>query len=414
MKFLNFLIAFFIFITHTLAQQNHFIYIQTENKQPFYVRIGDKVLSSSSVGYIVIPKLQNGIYEMNIGFPKNEWPQQRITVTVNNNDAGFVLKNFEEKGWGLFNMQTLDIIMASATQGNKDGTAGNKSDGFADVLADVVNTPSIKQKPVEKINDKKAPAENPKPVTVTETKITPVVKEEKPVANGLKPAVKLLSTLDNTGRSMIYADGYDGKTDTIRIFIPYSGKAEEPVKETATTTIEKPTIQEMKPVVKEEVPVVKEKKEEAKEDKKFLDIEVQNPNAKKDTVVNEPVKEKKETVLKEKEREVINTPNAVVTMINSDCKAVANDEDFLKLRKKMAAQKTDDNMIVMARKAFATKCYTTEQVSNLSVLFLKDEGRYNFFDAAYPHVNDSRNFGSLVNKLSDEYYINRFKAMIRH
>ncbi len=408
MKCLNFLIAFFIFITHTVAQQNHFIYIQTENKQPFYVRVGDKLLSSSSVGYIVIPKLQNGIYEMNIGFPKNEWPQQRITVTVNNNDAGFVLKNFEEKGWGLFNMQTLDIIMASAGQANKDGAAKNQSDGFADVLADVVNTPSIKQKPAaEKTSETKALSENPKPVPVTETRITPVVKEEKPATTVLKPPVKLLSTLDNTGRSIIYADAYNGNTDTIRIFIPYNGKAEEPIKGTATTTIEKPAIQELKTVEKEQAPVVKEKKEEPKEDKKFLDIEVQNPNTKKEPVVNEPVKEKKEP-------EATTNTNTVVTMINSDCKAVANDDDFLKLRKKMAAQKTDDNMIVMARKAFATKCYTTEQVSNLSVLFLKDEGRYNFFDAAYPHVNDSRNFGSLVSKLTDEYYINRFKAMMRH
>ena len=80
----------------------------------------------------------------------------------------------------------------------------------------------------------------------------------------------------------------------------------------------------------------------------------------------------------------------------------------------MAAQKTDENMIVMAKKAFVLKCYTVEQANNLSSLFLKDEGRYNFFDAAYPHVSDTQNFGSLMGRLSDEYYINRFKAMIRH
>ena len=60
MKLINFLLAFFIFLQHTDAQQNHFVYIQTDNKQPFYVRIGDRLLSSSSVGYIVIPKLKEG------------------------------------------------------------------------------------------------------------------------------------------------------------------------------------------------------------------------------------------------------------------------------------------------------------------------------------------------------------------
>lgn len=80
----------------------------------------------------------------------------------------------------------------------------------------------------------------------------------------------------------------------------------------------------------------------------------------------------------------------------------------------MAAQKSDENMIVIARKTFVSKCFSTEQVKNLSSLFLKDEGCYNFFDAAYPHVNDTQNFQTLVSRLTDEYYINRFKAMIRH
>ena len=112
MKFLHFLIFFFLFSLQSFAQQNHFIYIQTENKQPFYVRVGDRLLSSSSAGYIVIPKLQDGKYDLNIGFPKNEWPQQKMNVTVNNNDAGFVLKNFDSKGWGLFNMQTMEVVMS--------------------------------------------------------------------------------------------------------------------------------------------------------------------------------------------------------------------------------------------------------------------------------------------------------------
>ena len=73
-------------------------------------------------------------------------------------------------------------------------------------------------------------------------------------------------------------------------------------------------------------------------------------------------------------------------MINSDCKAVASDDDFLKLRKKMAAEDNDDDMITLAKKVFKAKCFTVEQVKNLSVLFLKDAGRYAFFDMTYPFV----------------------------
>ena len=147
MKSLYLLIIFICFSAGLYAQQNHFVYIQTENKQPFYVRMGDKVLSSSTSGYMVIAKLRDGDHDLFIGFPKNEWPQQRISIRVKNNDAGYVLKNFDAKGWGLFNLQTMETIMPANGQAKDATVKPVQSDGFADVLADVVNNPSIKEKP---------------------------------------------------------------------------------------------------------------------------------------------------------------------------------------------------------------------------------------------------------------------------
>ncbi len=71
-------------------------------------------------------------------------------------------------------------------------------------------------------------------------------------------------------------------------------------------------------------------------------------------------------------------------------------------------------MIKVAKKFFRSKCFTTDYIKNLSGLFLTDDGKYNFFDAAYPFVSDSGNFYMLEALLSDTYYINRFKAMIHH
>ena len=79
----------------------------------------------------------------------------------------------------------------------------------------------------------------------------------------------------------------------------------------------------------------------------------------------------------------------------------------------MAGASNDDAMITEAKKGFKTKCFSTLQVKNLSALFLTDGSKYNFFDAAYPHINDLENFSSLQSELKDEYFINRFKAMIR-
>src|SRR5450432_1477878 len=112
----TFLTVFLFTLAGLKAQQNHFIYIQTENKQPFYVKLDKKLYSSSASGYLVVPKLKDGTYNLAIGFPKGEWTEQNMLCTINNNDIGYLLKNFESKGWGLFNLQTLAVIMASDSE----------------------------------------------------------------------------------------------------------------------------------------------------------------------------------------------------------------------------------------------------------------------------------------------------------
>jgi hypothetical protein len=188
------------------------------------------------------------------------------------------------------------------------------------------------------------------------------VKEEKPVE--YKPAVvtKKAESSTTEGFGLTFTDQYEGQSDTIRILIPHP-----------------------KPVV---APVITPK-EEPKEEPKFL----------------EPVKEDS---LSQKLEKV-----AAVKPVSNQCPSVADDNDFLKLRKRMAAETTDDGMITEAKKVLKTKCFTTTQIKNLGMLFLNDEGKYRFFDAAYPYAADPGNYPTLETELKDTYYINRFKAMLR-
>ena len=94
------------------AQQNHFIYIQTDNKQPFYLKMDKKIYSSTGSGYLIISKLKPDNYEFSIGFPKNEWPEQNLQCTILDKDLGFTLKNYGNEGWGLLNLQSLSITKA--------------------------------------------------------------------------------------------------------------------------------------------------------------------------------------------------------------------------------------------------------------------------------------------------------------
>ena len=382
----------------TYAQQNHFIYLQTDNKQAFYVKMNDKLYSSSSSGHVVIPKLQNGNYNFTVGFPKNEWTQQTMAIKIDNNDLGFMLKNFGDKGWGLFNIQTLNVTMASSAAVNTNNTESqNKTDGFSNVLADVVNTPSLKKSDIEKV------AAEPK-LSLTAAATATVVKEIN--------TVKIITTiLDNEGRSAIYIDKTDNVNDTVNLFIPYE------------KIISVKEVRDEKRLEKKDAV-----NGDPKEDAKFLNIELPNPNTIKDSTKDQPsaattaesiktVPEKEVNTNAEKTTVLTNAVNETPLKqqsINSDCKNLATDNDFMKLRKKMASENKDDNMIGVAKKAFKSNCFSTEQIKNLSVLFLKDDGRYRFFDAAYPFVYDSQNFNTLQMQLTDEYLINRFKAMIRH
>jgi hypothetical protein len=179
-----------------------------------------------------------------------------------------------------------------------------------------------------------------------------------------KSQVKKYSESSTTeGFGLVYYDIYDGGRDTIRLLIP------NPPIIFKTGEQDSPLIQE-----------------------NFIRIE----ELKKDTVQQIPI--------------VVSVKKNV--SVQSQCKAIASSNDFFKLRKNMASENTDDGMVDEAKKVFKSKCFATDQIKNLSALFLTSAGKYQFFDAAYLHVSDQENFSSLESEIKDEYYLKRFKALI--
>lgn len=447
---------FFIFLCISIsvkAQQNHFIYIQTENKQPFYVRQDKNVYSSTASGYLVLSKLKTGSYDLVFGFPKNEWPEQNIRCSLEDKDLGYLLKNFGEKGWGLFNLQSLSVLTANENSKKNDVVKEVRTDAFSNMLSTVVNDPTIREnepvmqevkkritedvKPSVALNSeskkeplKKVGKEEPKneSVKATELATSNVALNSEPQKEQVKKVInepkidsvkswetvtlksnenikkdyvenkvnitKKLANKTTEGLEMVYVDMANGTQDTVRILIP----VEKEILENSSEKIvinNKPK-EEIKE--KEANPVIVAKDEKKKETK-FLEIELPNPNGKVNEVKGDSVRHQ-------------SIPQS--QMINSDCKNLATNEDFLKLRKKMAAVENPDDMIVVSKKVLKTKCFTTEQLKNLSVLFLSDAGKYSFFDAAYPFVSDSQNYIQLESQLTETYYINRFKVMVKH
>lgn len=422
------------------AQLNHFFYFQTENKQPFYAKLDKKIYSSSVSGYLIIPKLTDGIYSIAIGFPKSEIEEQLYSCTVSSKDEGYLIKNFGEKGWGLFNLQSLDLTMDEKNKSGKDLKVIEKNDAFSAMLSDAVNDPSIKQtekvkqtiKPVINKTVNSEPAvENTIKINSNEIKDSLFV-EVKPNQIVDVKVVKKNVLTGSEGYEMVFIDKSGKQPDTINVFIPFEkvqvnnqtdslisaktgndlkleqSSSNENISNDLGFSVKTDSVNvENKEVVKKESKVDSQIAEK-NTDIKFLSIELPSPNKK----VSSPVEKNEEVPINQISTDsIVLAPNP---MINSDCKSYATEEDFLKLRKKMAAEEVDDEMISIAKKYFKTKCFTTNQIKNLSVLFLKDIGKYNFFDLAYQYVSDSHNFSILENQLSDNYYKSRFKSMIRH
>ena len=483
----SFCISILFFSYSSTAQINHFIYLQTENKQPFYVKFNKKIISSSASGYIIIPKLQSGSYELIIGFPKNEWAEQNFTDSVKNEDVGYLVKNFGEKGWGLFNLQSLQVVMAGEKNGEATLGKVDKTDEFSNLLSNVVNDPTILKKEVEKKTEIKADtslsasqsaneqareqATIQKTVSVTNIDVTDnSINDSKKTEENIK---KIQEKSNEAGVSIIYVDKGNEQVDTVNIFIPkdsvglIAGVSRElqqkdeklPVVESAKDEQSLALIAETpyttkKSVEKEAVKLIdnsadmvhnahttlsknelidssatinQSKEKQATEtlsqtpnqnSEKFLPIEfppVDVRQSQKADVLVDGKRLNTEISKKDIAADSANTnTRSSVLMINSDCIANASNDDFLKLRKKMASAKTDDIMLEVGKKGFKAKCFSSEQVKNLGALFLKESGRYAFFDMAYQFVWDTHNYSSLEDQLSEPYYKSRFKAMIRH
>lgn len=222
------------------------------------------------------------------------------------------------------------------------------------------------------------------------------------------PQTVIKKVFDNTGketRALIFRDSSSLGVDTIRIKIDLETGTKEP--EAKLPVEEKPAESEVNKSEKKAELLVRTE-EEAKEGKRPADtLMVSKPS-----IINKP-DTVQQTIVEPVKQDTVASPRKLM-MVNSDCVNKATDADLDKLRVKMLAATTTEDRIMVARKAFKAKCYYTRQIKALTELFLSDETRYQFFDAAYPFVIDTDEFKGLVKLLTEDYYINRFKAMVRY
>jgi hypothetical protein len=410
MKYFLHIFFLFFLLGNLSAQEKHFVFIQSDAKQPFYVSVNGKLYSSTASGYLIIPKLADGNYNFTVGFAQNAFPEQTFNLAIQNKDLGFDLKNFNEKGWGLFNLQSLAITMAATANSHvvsealnanananalppvisfekKKDTSQAVSRPAADTLVSNPAKDDVVKESVAKADPspvKQATTESPSIPEKQIKQVEAVVKTDK--ANDVR---KVSEVTGEEGVHLSYVEGTGKTRDTINVIIPSSP---------TTVTANPSPANTYSAVTNTETTSQAQAKPSPsaagnKSDIKFLDI---NMSAKKDTL-----------------QSVKTTGDEHKILENSNCKNIATDEDYAKLRKKMANETSDDKMIAEAKKFYRNKCFTTSQIKALSTLFLSDEGRFKFFDASFVSVADAGQYYTLQNEFIDPSFVNRFKSLLQ-
>jgi hypothetical protein len=180
------------------AQHHHFLYLQADQQQPFYVKMGSSVLSSSADGFLIIPRLRDSAVVMVVGFPSKKFPEYRFRFDGFRKDRGMALKDFGEKGWGLFDYQTLEIVMGEKIEEQRavvpPPPVPLTNDPFTVVLASVIDDPGLLATPLVQMGPKEvyvqasAPVRNPPPVQGATVQSPVAAKNPAPAASG-PPAI---------------------------------------------------------------------------------------------------------------------------------------------------------------------------------------------------------------------------------
>jgi hypothetical protein len=141
----RFFVLLFVFFScfRAFSQQGHFVFINHEEKLPFYVRMGEKIYSSSVTGHLTMAPLADSVYIMYIGFPRSRAAEQAFDVKVNQADRGLLLDK-TPNGWRMTDLITGEVIdPVSNPAAMESGSLVKKTDSFSLLMAGVVDDSSV-------------------------------------------------------------------------------------------------------------------------------------------------------------------------------------------------------------------------------------------------------------------------------
>jgi len=160
MKQIILFLSFFFLITQIIiSQRTNFVYLQIEPPQAFQVKMNGVSYTSSQSGYLILSKLVDTSYHIEVSFPSNKWPSQFFHLLVNQMDRGYLLKDYGDKGWGLMDWRSLAVQYSKSPGEIKtiSPAAVEDSTDFATLLSLASGDASLRSKTEVKIDSVQQP-----------------------------------------------------------------------------------------------------------------------------------------------------------------------------------------------------------------------------------------------------------------
>jgi hypothetical protein len=461
-------LAFLALLTATipaLAQDRHFIYLQTDNEQAFYLKVSGETRSSTSFGYLILPRLSDSSIEFVVGFPQNRFPEYSFRLAGIDRDRGYALKDFGAKGWGLFDMQSMEVSMGKpASKGSplaKPVPIVAVRDSFASILAAVVGDSAVldaslivkkselEPKPTISAATRADSAMAPPPAStagqwrgVDSARANAVLADRRPPAQSPPGRVDSAVAATQAGPAKLpiqpgLSKGNVDSMATIRMTLPEAptvgvgtvGKGAMPA------PVPKPSVKSLGVDTAARIPGGKPTSVDAT-DTVGVRGAPSSVTAPRSAFVADTKKllefsDSSGWQIVFSDRNLAGGLDTVSVWIPSivgvppsiggdglsrpdriDCQGKVSVSELGQLRRRMEAIPDEDAKVATALREFRLRCYTTEQVRSLLVVFFREEGRFKLLDVAYPRIFDPQAFLSLESVLKDPYFIHRFRKLV--
>ncbi|HSR37676.1 MAG TPA: DUF4476 domain-containing protein [Phnomibacter sp.] len=424
------------------AQREHFVYLQTENMTPFYIKMNGKTISSTYSGYLILGKLKDSIYPIKLGMLGVDEVQD-YGLKVDGRNAGYLVKKLGDRGWGIVDLQTNEeqvsmewssaIAAETARQEFMAAEQKRVADSIANASAAVAVADTAAANPAVAVAaavvaDTVAKSEA-KPAADTASRIVESPKNEQQrlqdsIANVIAEKEKELKALQamlagTAGAAVVAGKNADsGKT------------ANSAAEKTAGGLATGAAVAAGAGVVSAVTGDGNKDKSKAASDSTTQtnapppSADSSHANAAAVAVVADSVKAIAEPVVKADTATATvdsagakkATTDSVATapkLQREPCVDVLGREEVEALINKTASIADGDEIIALYKKAFKEKCVSTSNLKKICNAMASDVTRYRILEAAYPHCLDFYAFPDLESLLKDSYYITKFKALVQ-